>query len=155
MILKGIVGLMGGCLLILGFLSWRMEFSIAWLGINSFGAILVGCVLIAALIWGKMIGTYAMIGGGILLLIGIGALLIDKGFTFAEYSFYYIWGGIGAAVGALLFYVGSEEVFESQQAAGAHARTSIVCAACDQYLGTASSFRSPCPRCGSNRYERE
>ena len=30
--------------------------------------------------------------------------------------------------------------------------TSVYCAKCDQYLGTASSFKTPCPLCGSNRY---
>jgi drug/metabolite transporter (DMT)-like permease len=33
-------------------------------------------------------------------------------------------------------------------------RVSIYCAKCDQYLGTANGFDSPCPRCGSNRYTR-
>lgn len=31
----------------------------------------------------------------------------------------------------------------------------IVCAKCDQYLGTSRGFEVPCPRCGSNRWKRE
>ncbi len=60
-----------------------------------------------------------------------------------------IWGL--TIVGGIIATIFGQQNRESSARAG----IDIVCAKCDQYLGTANSFNSPCPRCGSNRYQRE
>lgn len=54
--------------------------------------------------------------------------------------------GIGALIGLVV------TLFQAAANTAKGAKVSVCCAKCDQYLGTANRFDSPCPRCGSNRY---
>jgi hypothetical protein len=58
-------------------------------------------------------------------------------------------------LGAFFIVLGIYMAFRAIKVTSARRSVQIACAKCDQYLGTANGFDSPCPRCGSNRYRRE
>jgi len=157
---KIILGIISAGFMILGFSVWRFNLNFPTIPLPvlsdfspHWSYFLIGAVVGAALIWGKIMG------GGLaaisLLPLGYGVfqLLFDKGVSWSQVQEPILWG-IGLFVLAcILFAMGSETVYQGHLAQQEHDRRGIECAMCGQALGTAQSFQSPCPRCGSNRYD--
>ena len=149
--MRTVLGGLGVLAALVGVLSWRLEFSLPyaqWL-VWTLG----GLGLTVAVIFGKIIGP----GLIVLSLFPLGyagiLLLFVKASTWADLNVAVLLGGAGLAAGIFLTFLGSETVREGFDDQGRHLARPIACARCAQYLGTAGGFESPCPRCGSNRYE--
>jgi hypothetical protein len=140
-------------LIVLGFLSWRLDFRLPILRPQGF--FILGLLLAAGLIWGRIIAP--VIGGVALisLVIGVGRWMLIKGTQWHDIAGFFTFGIAGFVVAAVLGAMGSGTMAAMHEAKAEHRRKSVVCAKCDQYLGTADGFKTPCPRCGSNRYTLE
>ena len=152
-IVKGALSGIAVVLILLGFLSWRFEFDLPLFGFWSY--IIFGVILGVALIWGKMIGKVLMWVSILPFGYTIVLFLFSKSTTWSVVSDAVIYGSLALVSGVVLFYVGSEEVYEDLQANQEYSNRKVVCSECDQFLGRAGSFKSPGTRCGSNRYEIE
>ncbi len=155
--------LSGLLLLIYAFCGWR--FDIVFFGYSDYGTYAwygIGAMVIPVLlfIWGFTIGLWIT---GISILILIGALvfgvIFDKENEVDVPSKLVVSSFIALGLGLLAMFFGSEEAHEEREeyarAKIEHDNSPVVCAKCDQYLGIAESFESPCPKCRSNRYSIE
>ena len=151
--MKTILGLFGLFLLVLGFLGWRLNFNTPFMGTSFY--IWSGLALLISLLIGKVAGKYLMGISLIPFAIFLFGMLFDKGRGWSDYyPFFGLWV-IGSVIGAVLYGVGSEKFESNYETEKAHDRKDVFCASCSQLLGSASNFDSPCPRCGSNRYNFE
>ena len=147
---KGVLFLIALVLIVLGFLSWRMDFRV--FGTHYLFFIILGIILSVSLYYGRLIGRVLLIGSLFPLGYALFYFLFNKDITWNDVSQAVIYGSIALGSGVVLYAIGSQTVEKDYDDRQAHGRRSIVCAQCDQYLGIADSFESPCPRCGSNRY---
>lgn len=156
----GISILSGIGLLIYAFLVWRFE--IVLFGFTDYGSYFlygIGATIIPFLlfIWGFTIGlgissVSALILAGTFLF----GVVFDKNNQYVVPSALIVNCFIALGLGLVAMFLGSEEAHEEREANSRaeweHDNSPVVCAQCDQYLGLAKGFQSPCPRCGSNRY---
>ncbi len=148
-----ILGAISIIIIILGFLSWRLEFSLPYYDFWYY--IIAGAVLGYAVYSGRVIAPYLMFLSLFPFAYSGFLLLFVKSTTWNDISLAIIIGIVLLAAGFILYMIGSESVKLRADAQLSHDSRDVVCAACDQYLGKAGGFKSPCPRCGSNRYSLE
>ncbi len=149
-IIKLIFSVLSSLLILLGFLSWRFEFSLpyfAW-----FYYILAGAFLAGSVWYGKELAKILWIFSGIFLTIAIFQLLFIKSSTWHDLSIWVYMGLATGTVGGIYWFIGSDKRYGLYQANKTRSQRKVYCSKCDQYLGIAKDFDSPCPRCGSNRY---
>ena len=153
--------LIGILLMIYSFLGWRFDFSL--FGFTNMGLYFwygLGIIILLILLfsWGYTIGLYT--SGISLLVLGLtflfGVVLDNKNEVDVS-SALVINCLIVLGLGIVTMFLGSEEIHEDREAYSIdkeeHDNSPVVCAQCDQYLGLAKGFESPCPRCNSNRYQ--
>ncbi len=151
---KTILWIIAAILILLAFLSWRFDFKF----ILSFGYyFLVGIILVVLLIWGRIIAPFVIFGSALPFVIAMIVLILSKSATWSSvYGTNVLLLAVsGVATGTLFYMIGSETVEQEHEARSAHAKRDVVCAKCEQFLGKAAAFKSPCPKCGSNRYKFE
>ncbi len=152
-VFRGIAWLVAVGLVGAGIASWRLEFDLPVL--VDWQYLLVGAGLVFALLYGKILGHFCLLASPLPILVIGAILLFDKSSTWdsvdGKESLY--WSGVLLAVGIALRFLGSEGVAENVARRLRAEQRPVVCKACDQTLGVANNFTSPCPRCGSNRYK--
>ncbi len=137
-------------LVVLGFLSWRVEFELP--KYEHWHYIIGGFVLALLATWGRVMAGYVMLASVLPFGYALFLLLFDKSSTWNDMSTA-VFIGLGLLVfGVILYLIGSESFRQTVESEDRHSARKVFCAACDQYLGRAGGFTSPCPRCGSNRY---
>lgn len=148
---KTILGLAAVAAVLLGFAGWRFGVDTPLVEWNAY--VILGLLALAALVWGRLMGRFLMLVALVPAGIAGFILLFDRSSTWSDAQLPAVIAGGAFVIGLILYIVGSATVERGADASTAHGRRAIVCARCDQYLGTASAFDVPCPRCGSNRYE--
>ena len=148
---KGIILLIAGFVILLGFLGWRLEFNTPFLPYGAY--LLIGAGLLCALIFGKIIARIFFFGFFVCASAVLIGILFVKETGWRDVKEFVLGAVICLIAGTILHTIGSETIERYVDEKEAHAVSDIVCAKCEQYLGIASEFESPCPRCGSNRYK--
>ena len=136
---KGLLFLGGALLLIIGIAAWRLDFSLPFYSSGYY--VIAGLILVIATYFGRILAPYIFMAGFVLLMVAFFDLAGD-------FSGALTYGLLCIVAGILLYFIGSEEV-------EAASKRIVVCAACNQYLGTPGGLIRACPRCGSNRYRIE
>lgn len=155
--------LAGVIMMIYSFLLWRFDFSL--FGLNNSGLYFlygIGAVIFPILlyIWGYTIGLVASVGSLVILgAVFIFGVLLDKNNEHEVSLALVVYCLFALGLGLVSMYLGSKSAHDARefniQANADFDLRPVVCASCDQYLGQAQSYKSPCPRCGSNRYQIE
>ncbi len=136
-IIKFIFGILAGIFIIIGFLSWRMEFALPYY--SCWYYILVGVFLVISLFIGRIIGQYLILGSFIPIGYSLILVLFFKETQWKDVSYTMYVGASILGIGILLYIIGPKI-------------KDVYCAKCDQYLGKDDNPQIPCSRCGSNRY---
>ncbi len=148
-LLNIIIYCIAAVLVVLGFLSWRIEFELP--KYEHWQYIAGGFVLAFLATWGRLLAAYVMLASVLPFGYALFLLLFDKSSTWSDMSTA-VFIGLGLLVfGFILSLIGSESFRQTIESQDRHSARDVFCAACDQFLGRAGGFSTPCPRCGSNR----
>lgn len=150
--------------ILLFFAVWKLGWFSARFGIPLI-SVCIGVALMIMVTHGRVFAIRVILPiAGISLLIALLDWGLGDHVAFPSVLPYSIGIGVIALfLAGLSWFLGDEETYNrliSREAATAdaaarhlqHQKRAIYCKKCEQYLGTAESFSSPCPRCNSNRW---